>query len=389
MKKILFLSHMYPTNNDKSYGKVVHQQAISLLGEGNEIKVVSPIPYVPAILRGSSKRFNDYYSTKNIEVHDRIEVHYPRFLSIKRSPVLFNLSSFFMFASVLKRVKIIKKTFDFEVIHAHFGFPDAFVAMKIAELFNIKLITTYQSTDLDKTYQSNRKLRGKLTKAFKVSDELISPSPRLTTQLKKVMNLDSHTIGYGIDLEEVSINNDYKSTSKPTMISVSRLVESKGINHNIEAISILHEKGVNIDYIVVGDGPEKKNLIKLVNKLGIKKYVKFTGALSHEEAIKQISSADIFSLPSWQETFGLVYLEAMANFKPVIGCKGQGFDGIIENGKNGFLAQPKSTESVCNIIQHILENQSEMDQLVKRARVTAEDYTFEVIANKINILYRN
>lgn len=388
MKKVLFLSHMYPTKIDKSYGKVIHEQALSLIEKGNEIKVISPIPYTPSLLKGVNKRFFNYYHTDAFEVHDGIEVYYPRYLSIRRFPFLFNMSSIFMFNSVLNQVKLIKKTFDFELIHVHFGFPDAFVAMKIAKLFNIKLITTYQSTDLDKTYQSNEKLKRKLIKVFNESDKVISPSPRLANQLKRLTNLDSYIIGYGINLEKVSINKEYKFSIKPVMVSVSRLVNSKGINHNIEAVSLLRRRNIEIEYIVVGDGPEKEKLVKLADRLGISEFVKFTGALSHEDAVKQIAEADIFSLPSWQETFGLVYLEAMANYKPVIGCKGQGFDGIIINKKNGFLAEPRSSESIADIVEYIIKHQSEIHSLVKHARNTVEnDYTFDAIAGKINRLY--
>lgn len=375
---------------DKAYGKVIHQQALSIMEKGNEVKVVSPIPFIPYWLKKRSSRFYNYYATKEIEFHDGIEVHYPKYLSIKRYPSLFSFSSLFMFNSVFEKVKKLKESFDFEIIHVHFGYPDAFVAMKLAKILNVKLIITYQSTDLDKTYPMSNTLKKKINKAFYESDKIISPSPRLSRKLSELMDLKSYHIGYGIDLEKVTVNNKFNFKSNPTMISVSRLVESKGINYNIEAISILHKNNINVKYIVVGDGPEKEKLINLASRLGVSKYVIFTGSLSHEDAIKQIASADIFSLPSWQETFGLVYLEAMANYKPVIGCKGQGFDGIIIDRNNGFLAEPKSAESISNIVQFILGNNTDLERIVSSARQTVEStYTFEKIANKLSKLYED
>lgn len=389
MKKILFISHMYPTSHDKSYGKVIHEQAISLMEKGHQIKVISPIPYTPFVLSKISNRFYNYYNTPRFEVHDDIEVYYPKYLSLRRSPLIYNFSSNMMYSSIFRQAKEIKKNFDFELIHAHFAFPDAYVAMKISEYFNVKLITTLQATDLDKTFNISVKFKNKLKDAFNYSDIVISPTPRLKQQLYNYFEIPSEVIGYGINLNK-NIETENNMSTRTNIVSVSRLLKTKGIDDNLLAIKLLREKNIDVRYTIIGDGSEKNNILKRISDLGLRSHVDYKGALPHDEVLDWISKADIFSLPSWQETFGLVYLEAMQFRKPVIGCKGQGFDGIIKNYYNGFLAEPKNPKSIADIIEYIIAHPFEVEQIGVNARRTVKkDFTFDIIANRIDELYEN
>lgn len=389
MKKILFISHMYPTKCDESYGKVIHDQALSLINKGYQIKVISPIPYTPYILKNRNKRFFNYYNTPPVEIHDNIEVYYPRYLSLRRSPSIFYYSANTMYKSILKQIGEIRKSFDFNLIHAHFAFPDAYAAMKISEYFNVKLVTTLQATDLDFTFKKSNKLKSSLDKVFKYSDTVITPTPRLRDQLINLLNIDSEIVGYGVDLEKVYKGNFQHTSNTIKVVSVSRLINTKGIDDNLKALKILRERNLDIRYVIVGDGPDRDRIVKLISKLELNEYTELKGALSHNEALEYIATADIFSLPSWQETFGLVYLEAMLNEKPVIGCKGQGFDGIIRNYFNGFLAEPLNPESIVNIIEYIIGHPTEVKKIGINARKTVEkDFAFDKIANKIDAIYK-
>lgn len=392
-KKILFISHMYPTSFDKSYGKVIHEQAISLIKRGYEVKVICPVPYIPPLLKHLKKRYYDLRHLSKMEVHDGIEVYYPRYISFPKL-LFFNLSGLFMYHGILGMVKRIKKTFDFRIIHAHFTMPDAYAAMELSRYLNIPLITTLQATDLDITVNIDTKCKSKVHEVLKYSSEVISPTPRLNNQLKDLFRIKSHVIGYGVDLNNILLDTPKslleKYNDQVIIISVSRLLKTKGLEFNIQAIKELKKKYGNIRYLVIGDGPEKENLCDLVESLGMSDYVEFLGKLNHRKTIEYITIADIFTLPSWQETFGLVYLEAMANEKPVIGCRGQGFDGIIEHQENGFLAKPKDSGSLIEIMDNILSDPSVSKKIgVKGKHTVIRNYTFDEIAGKIDSIYKS
>ena len=96
-----------------------------------------------------------------------------------------------------------------------------------------------------------------------------------------------------------------------------------------------------------------------------------------------MSVCDIFSLPSWRETLGLVYLEAMSHAKPIIGCLGQGVDGLIVNGETGLMVKQKDVESLVQAMDFLLDNPSKASEIGEQARkLVLENYTWEKTARK-------
>ena len=134
----------------------------------------------------------------------------------------------------------------------------------------------------------------------------------------------------GIDAELILPVRDKKFGKTLKVLTCANFKKRKNIDKLIYALK--GEKGFELT--VIGDGPGRRQLEK------IDASVKFTGALSHEEVMKKMREADVFVLPSVGETFGMVYLEAMAAGCITVGTKGDGIDGIIKDGENGFLVYP-------------------------------------------------
>ena len=113
------------------------------------------------------------------------------------------------------------------------------------------------------------------------------------------------------------------------------------------------------------------------------------GRLSHKEVMKYIAEADIFSLPSWNEAFGVVYIEAMAHGKPVIGCQGEGIEDFVEHGKTGLLVKPKDVDSLAKAMDYLLSNPDEARPMGKRARkLVLENYTWKKNVERTIEVYR-
>ena len=132
----------------------------------------------------------------------------------------------------------------------------------------------------------------------------------------------------------------------------------------------------NIELTVIGDGKERKTLEK------IDKSVKFLGSLPHDKVLEKMRENDIFVLPSVGETFGMVYLEAMASGCITVCTKGDGVDGIIKNGENGFLVEPNS-----NSVKETLLNIKNMDikslnALRNNSFSTIKNYTSAICAER-------
>lgn len=138
----------------------------------------------------------------------------------------------------------------------------------------------------------------------------------------------------GIDKNIIISNPHPFNRSFVKILTCANFKKRKNIDKLIEACKGLE----NIELTVIGDGKEKQRLESL------DKNVKFTGRLSHGCVLEKMRDSDIFILPSVGETFGMVYLEAMASGCITVCTKDDGIDGIIKNGENGFLTLPVSAE---------------------------------------------
>ncbi len=140
------------------------------------------------------------------------------------------------------------------------------------------------------------------------------------------------------------------------VLSVSNLTALKGIDFNLRALAQIKSEhpGVEWEYRVVGDGPEKHRLRYLAQQLGIQDRVVFLGRLPYSRTMQEMERCDIFSLPSWGEAFGIVYLEAMARGRPVIGCAGCGAQAIVRHSEDGYLVKPKDVGSLKEALTQLL-----------------------------------
>ena len=171
------------------------------------------------------------------------------------------------------------------------------------------------------------------------------------------------------------INQKMKLVSNKSILTVSSLIKRK----NIKSIlySIKNSKW-NLD--VIGDGPDRKMLEKF--SINNNCNVKFYGLQSRDFIIKMMDTCSIFILPSKNEAFGLVYLEAMSRGMIVIGSKGEGVDGIIIHGKNGFLVESGSQYQVSETLNYINDlKDEEISAISNLAIVTSRRFNKKNISN--------
>ncbi|NNN21618.1 MAG: glycosyltransferase family 4 protein, partial [Acidimicrobiales bacterium] len=179
--------------------------------------------------------------------------------------------------------------------------------------------------------------------------------------------------------------NVVKPLEKPTgtlILSVGSLKPGKGIATNIEALSILRNKGFEIHYWIVGDGPLRKKLKKTATDLGVAKYTRFCGSIERSEIGNYMSSCDIFSLPSHPEAFGLAHLEAASLGKPVIACVDTGPAFNLPNELAALLVPPSDPNSVAEAWVKLIENPSLRNELGENGSKIARKFSWEKNASE-------
>jgi phosphatidylinositol alpha-1,6-mannosyltransferase len=152
-------------------------------------------------------------------------------------------------------------------------------------------------------------------------------------------------------------------TDRPVIVCVSRLMARKGQDELIRALPKVHQTAPNASLIIVGDGPYRKDLERLVKKLGLENFVHLTGKVSQTELSKWYAAGDIFAMPcrtrmgGWDvEGLGIVFLEGSATGLPVIvGDSGGAVDAVID-GETGYLVDGTNTAEIADRIAYLFAN---------------------------------
>lgn len=147
-----------------------------------------------------------------------------------------------------------------------------------------------------------------------------------------------------------------KNFDKNTIIvgTISELNKNKDISSSIKAISLLKKEGLNVVFVVFGEGSERANLEKLIEELCLKDTVFLLGF--NEKASSLLTGFDVFTLTSITESLGYVLLEAGLAKIPVVATSVGGIPEIIENNVTGLLVKPQSQYKIAHAIKTILEN---------------------------------
>ena len=396
MMKVLVLSHMYPNTANEVGGIFIQQQVKALEELGVDVKVVSPKPWTPFPINCLTEKWREYDKIPIQVTREGIQIYYPRYLTFPRK-FSFHTSGTRMYWGIRGLVHRIKKDFGFDLIHAHVALPDGYAAYRLAQRFGKPFIVSIHGQDLQVTVNMGDTYIEKLDQVFQASAVVHVVSNKLKNIATEVLGYKSkikvipNGVKESLILQEKELNASTKLSDKSntTLLSVSNLIPSKGIDLNIMAVSRLLGEFPSLNYKIVGEGAQFKELKGLAQKEGISDSVEFLGELSHDNVIGEMRKADIFALPSWKEGFGVVYLEAMSQAKPVVGCRGEGVEDFVEQKKTGLLVEPKDVDSLTWAIRYLMNNPDEASEMGKRARkVVRENYTWQKNAEKTISLYK-
>ena len=317
-----------------------------------------------------------------------MRVYYPRYFS-PPSNIFLEHSGRLMFHGLAGTTRLLRSDFKFDLIHAHVALPDGFAAVMLKEKYRVPVVVTIHGLDLQLTIHKNKKCKEAIGRVFEQADQIVTVSNKLRKIAVNNYGWEHKVTTIANGIHPLELQSPVRGTHQVTLLSVANMIESKGIDLNLRAFAALMDRYPDLVYKIVGDGTDLKRLKGLSVSLGLPgERICFTGRLSNLQVMEQMALSDIFSLPSWQEGFGVAYIEAMSQGKPVIACQGEGIEDVIEHGKNGFLVRPRDLNNLIETLDYLLTNPEEGAAIGAAAKKTVLDhYTWDKNAEKTLSLY--
>lgn len=386
MINILGITNFY-SSLDPLCPQAIQKPAEILIEKAFGITIFSPVPFTNKLI---SKK---WHGISNLPTHRKlkgVEVYHPHYLEIPKN-ILKRTAGYRYYYGINKMISKNQNIFKPDIIHAHMCFPDGYAAMKLSKKFQIPYIITVRGTDL-LNIKKFKRVKRIMLEILSKANRVIFPSIRIANQFQEYYSEDKDIIPNGIDVNDFENLNSLifpELSNKRIIVSVSTLNRDKGIAINIKAMAELIKIYDDIHYIIVGDGAEKNNLIDLVKNLKLGAHITFAGKVDHKTALEYIALCNIFSLPGWNETFGLVYLEAMYLKKPIVATFNDGIDGAAKDGTHGFFAHAQNVKEVTNALHKLLSS----SELTVKMGLNGHDevlrnYTWSKHAEKISKVYQ-
>ena len=192
-----------------------------------------------------------------------------------------------------------------------------------------------------------------------------------------------HVISNSVDMQGIRMHLSESRPKGNTLLTVSRLEEHKGIQRVINAMPRILANVPDARYVIVGDGGYRESLMSLAKASPARDVITFTGAVTDYEKFNHYNNCRVFVMPSEEEGFGIVFLEANAFGKPVIGGDVMGVPEAVVDGVTGFLVDPHDVDAIADRVIHLLRNPDEANRLGENGRRRVElEFSWEASAQK-------
>jgi teichuronic acid biosynthesis glycosyltransferase TuaC len=358
--KILTFSTLFPNNRQPSHGIFVENRLRQLLTYAPDIDatVVAPVPWFPS----DNPRFGSYAEFARVQQHERrhgIEVWHPKYPVIPK--IGMHLTPWLMYQSARGTVRrLLDDGFDFDLIDAHYFFPDGVAAMQLAQEFDRPFVVTGRGTDLNLIPQYPA-ARAKIQRVAEAAAHMITVAGALKDYLVEMGVAEGRVsvLRNGIDLnffrpaEQRQLSREALGfDARPTLLSVGHLIERKGHHLAIEAMRELPD----MQLVIAGDGPEAPALRRLVAQWSLGERVRFVGRLSQDRLREYYQAADALILASSREGWANVLLESMACGTPVVATPVDGTPEVVAATAAGQLTSDRSAAALVAALRRLFDD---------------------------------
>ena len=358
--RLLTFSTLYPNAMQPNHGVFVENRLRHLVGSSRVAgTVLAPVPWFPS----AAPRFGAwarYAEVSRAERRHGLWVHHPRYVVVPRVGMsLAPLSLRAAAARALDRLRA--EGLRFDVIDAHYVYPDGVAAAGLAQRYRVPVVITARGSDITQLadYRVPRRM---IRWAIDRADALVAVSAALAERLVE--------LGAAPDKVRVLRNGVDTNLFRPsdraaaraalglraaTLLSVGHLIERKGHHRAIAALTHLPDA----ELLIVGEGPLRQALQDEAERLGVAGRVRFLGSRPHAELPEIYAAADLLVLASSREGWANVLLEAMACGTPVVASPIPGNPEVVRVREAGLIAAENTPAGLAEAARDLLDNSPE------------------------------
>jgi teichuronic acid biosynthesis glycosyltransferase TuaC len=349
--KILTFSTLFPNAEKPGHGIFVETRLRHLVASGKvESRVVAPVPWFPL----SHQRFGAYARFARVareETRHAIQVSHPRYPVLPK--IGMNVAPALLAQAAKPTIgRILDEGYDFDLIDAHYFYPDGVAAALLGRYFNKPVVVTARGSDITllPQYRLPRKMicwaAGRANAVITVCNALRDEVVALGVEGARVTSLRN-----GVDLD-LFRPCERKDNTQFTLLAVGHLVPVKGQELIIAALPLL--PGVRL--VLAGDGPDRKKLEAVARMLNVDERVEFLGAVPQADLARHYGNADALVLASSREGWANVLLESMACGTPVVASRVWGTPEVVAAPEAGVLMAERSARGVADAVKALRAN---------------------------------
>lgn len=285
---------------------------------------------------------------------------------------------------------------DYDIIHYYFSLPTGLLRFLPGKHRQVPYIVSLRGSDVPNYDTYNKSLQVAHSVLLPITRTIWRDAARVVALSSDLANsakladpkIRIDIVPNGIESEMFVYEpqlRDARSDSRVQFICVTRLIERKGVQHLLKAMTELDD---SVFLTIVGEGNYMSELQALSKELKLDSKVKFYGYCPREKLVRLYNASDVFVLPSMAESFGMVFVEAMSCGLPVIGAHVGGVPDIIKED-NGILVQPGSVSDIVNAARELATN-AEMRQKMGEAnrKKAVAQYAWRSVAEAYEAIYQ-
>ena len=388
--RVLVLSRAYPNSVLSGLGLWV-KRLVQECSETSDLKIISPVPYCPP-LHG----FEEYTRFRRVvrrNSENGVEVFHPRFV-VGPGQMLYPTEAVSYYLGVRRQIDEIRKTFEFDIIHAHFSYPDGVAAALLGRRYGVPVVVTehapWKPNWMDKSAIVRRQsvwAAGRAVFQIAVSRSVRDTIAHFTGDPSKI-----RVIHCGVDGDAFAATEDHGTRRPDQILFVGFINFNKGIDVLLEAMRGVVARRPSAKLVLVGGGfyhntkMQEQRLRVLARDLEDSGHVEFVGHQPPVEVARYMRESSLLVLPSHAESFGAVLVESLACGTPVVATRCGGPEDIV-NERVGVLVPAGEPEALAAAIERVLDKRSDYDPATLR-RYALDNFSWERIAQQTTDLYR-